>query len=64
MERVTGPEAAKYYAVADYLHEMQKTCFNNCVVDYQNKDIGAMEKECSKQCIAKHMTIYKDMLKQ
>ncbi len=64
MERVSAEDAHRFYALSTFLHDTQKNCYNHCVVDFQHKDIGAMEKECAKKCIAKHMTIYKDLIKK
>ena len=64
MEAVSAAEANRFLVVTNYLQSMQETCYSKCVVDFQSKDISAMEKECAKTCIAKHMTIYKDLIKQ
>lgn len=63
METVNSKDAHKFFAVTRYLYQINQTCFEKCVVDFQTKDIGPMEKECGVACLKKHMTIYKDMLK-
>lgn len=64
MEEVQANDANRFFTVTSYLQSVQDTCYNNCVVDFQNKDIGAMEKECAKACIGKHMHIYEEMVKK
>lgn len=61
MDAVPADQANKFFAITTYLQQVQGTCYDKCVVDFQSKDISAMEKECAKSCIRKHMTIYKDM---
>lgn len=62
METVSAEQANKFYTITNYLQKVQETCYDKCVVDFQSKDISAMEKECSKKCIQKHMVIYKDLV--
>ena len=64
MEAVSAADANRFLTVTSYLQNMQEICYKKCVVDFQSKDISAMEKECAKTCIAKHMTIYKELTKQ
>ena len=54
-------DANRFFTVTNYLQQVQETCFGKCVVDFQNHDIGAMEKECAHKCITKHMSIYRDI---
>ena len=61
MQSVQASDANRFFTITNYLQQVQATCFEKCVVDFQNKDIGAMEKECAKKCITKHMTIYRDL---
>jgi Tim10/DDP family zinc finger len=51
MEHATSNEAHKFYAVTRYLYQVNTNCFEKCVVDFQTKDIGAMEKECAAACL-------------
>jgi hypothetical protein len=62
-DSVNAREAHKFFTTTRYLYQVQQTCFDKCVVDFQTKDIGAMEKECALACLQKHMTIYKDLVK-
>lgn len=62
MESVNSKEANKFYAATKYLYQINKTCFDRCVVDFQTGDISAMEKECANACIKKHLTIFKDVV--
>ena len=64
MEEVQARDANRFYTITTYLQNVQDTCYNSCVVDFQSKDIGAMEKECAKACIQKHMHIYEDLVKK
>ena len=63
MEAVSASEAHKFFTTTKYLYQANSTCFDKCVVDFQTKDIGAMEKECAIACLRKHMVIYKDLIK-
>ena len=56
-------EANKFMATTRYLYDTSKTCYEKCVIDFQTKDIGPLEKECALSCLQKHMTIYKDLVK-
>lgn len=62
METVSADQANKFLTITSYLQKVQETCYDKCVVDFQTKDISAMEKECSQRCIQKHMVIYKDLV--
>jgi len=56
-------EAANtYFTTQQYLQQTHLDCYSSCVVDFQSKDISAMEKECAMNCIKKHMAIYPDLL--
>ena len=61
MDTVPADQAFKHYAITNYLQKIHETCYDKCVVDFQNKDISTMEKECAKNCLQKHMIIYKEM---
>lgn len=63
MEAVNSPHATHFYAVSHFLFQAQQTCNNRCVVDFQIKDLSAMEKECANACVQKHMVIMKDVAK-
>ena len=60
MHSVKASDANRFFTVTNYLYQVQETCYDKCVVDFQVKDIGVMEKSCAQACIAKHMTIYKE----
>lgn len=49
--------------MSHFLYKAQQTCNDKCLVDFQTKDLSAMEKECANACINKHMVIFKDVLK-
>jgi hypothetical protein len=40
---------------------MKNKCLESCLLDFQNKDLSAMEKDCAIGCISKHMAIYQDL---
>ena len=61
MDGVTSVEANKFYASTRYLYQVNQICNEKCVVDFQTKDLSAMEKECATACLRKHMTIYRDL---
>ena len=63
MESVSAYDAHKFFATSKYLYEINQNCYNKCVVDFQTKDLSAMEKECALACLKKHMAIYKDVVK-
>ena len=33
----------KFYTITNYLQKVQETCYEKCVVDFQSKDISAMD---------------------
>ena len=53
--------AHSLYASGHFLVTMQQTCYKSCVVDFQTKDISAMEKECANSCVRKHMAVFNDL---
>ena len=53
--------ANSYFTLMNYLQQTHLDCYSSCVVDFQSKDISAMEKECAMNCIKKHMAIYPDL---
>ena len=64
MDSATPAEANRFFATTKYLYETNRICYEKCVVDFQTKDLSAMEKECGLACLKKHMTIYKDVTGQ
>lgn len=63
MESVSASDAHRFFNTTRYIYQVNNFCYDKCVVDFQNKDLGSMEKECAKACLKKHMTIYKDLIK-
>jgi Tim10/DDP family zinc finger len=61
MDSVSSHDAHQFLATTKYLYDTNQLCFSKCVVDFQTKDISAMEKECALACLRKHMAIYKDL---
>ena len=61
MESVSATEANRFFATTKYLQETNRTCYEKCVVDFQTKDVSAMERECAMACLKKHMTIFRDV---
>lgn len=64
MDSVSATDAHRYFATTKYLFDTNRLCYDKCVVDFQTKDLSAMEKECALACLKKHMTIYKDVTGQ
>ena len=64
MESVSTTDANRFLATTKYLFEVNQLCYGKCVVDFQTKDLSAMEKECALACLKKHMTIFKDITGQ
>ena len=60
-QSLSAKDAHSIYTIMRYTSEAQKTCYNKCVVDFQTDNISAMEKECAKACITKHMAILNDL---
>ena len=54
-----GAEA--FVAMSKFYHDAKVKCYTVCVLDFQNDNIGAMEKEWTKACLKKHLTIYRDL---
>ena len=61
---VPAETAHTVFAASKYAIQVQQTCFDKCVVDFQTADIGAFEKECANACIQKHLTMWKQIVKQ
>ena len=64
MDSVSATEANRFFATTKYLNDTNCICYEKCVVDFQTKDVSAMERECAIACLKKHMTIYKDVASQ
>ena len=39
----------------------RNTCLSKCVVDFQSKDIGVMEKLCARHCLTKQMVVFREL---
>jgi hypothetical protein len=61
MERMDRDQANSFFASARFFSDMKNNCNSKCVVDFQHKNIGAMEMECAHACIQKFMTLYDDL---
>ena len=64
MEAVTANDANKFYAATRFVFQLNQMCYDKCVIDFQTKDLSAMEKECAISCLRKQLTIYKDIVDQ
>ena len=49
------------YAMASFMIKTQVDCFNQCLVDFQTRDISAMEQMCTKDCIRKAQVATQEM---
>jgi len=61
MDSVSATEGNQFIATTKYLYDTSRVCYEKCVVDFQTKDVSAMEKECALSCLKKNMAIYKDV---
>jgi len=41
-----------------YFFDTAQQCFDHCVQDFQSKSLSPQEKECTKACFTKQMSIY------
>ena len=41
-----------------YFFDTAQQCFDHCVSDFGSKNMSAAEKECTKGCFTKQMTIF------
>lgn len=64
MEAVSTNDANKFYATTRFIFQVNQLCYEKCVVDFQTKDLSAMEKECALSCLRKQLAIYKDLVNQ
>ena len=61
-DKTTSKKGAEsFVALSKFFHEAKTKCFDSCVLDFQNDNIGAMEKEWTKAWLKKHLTIYRDL---
>ena len=47
-----------FQASTKYFFDTAQQCFDHCVIDFQSKNLSAQEKECTKACFTKQMTIF------
>jgi hypothetical protein len=47
-----------FQASTKYFFDTAQQCFEHCVGDFQSKTLSAQEKECTKACFTKQMTIF------
>lgn len=47
-----------FQASTKYFFDTASQCFDHCVGDFQAKSLSAQEKECTKACFTKQMTIF------
>jgi Tim10/DDP family zinc finger len=47
-----------FQASTKYFFDTAQQCFEHCVTDFTSKSMSAAEKECTKACFSKQMTIY------
>eukprot|EP00347_Sterkiella_histriomuscorum_P017700 403348333 len=41
-----------------YFFDTAQQCFDHCVTDFQTKQLSAQEKECTKSCFVKQMSVF------
>lgn len=64
MERANTIDAATanyHMALGSFLVSSQVDCFNKCLVDFQTKDLSAMEQMCTSDCIKKSQVAVQEM---
>ena len=61
--RVDVPEksAVVIYTMANFFTKVNLLCHDKCVVDFQTKDVSAMETTCLNKCIYKQMHVFREM---
>ena len=47
-----------FQASTKYFFDTAQQCFEHCVADFSSKSLSTQEKECTKACFAKQMTIF------
>ena len=53
-----------FQASTKYFFDTAQQCFDHCVADFSSKSLSAQEKECTKACFTKQMTIYGSLVSQ
>lgn len=53
MDAVSAKDAHRFYVISKFLNDINEICYDKCVVDFQTKDLGTMEKECALACLKK-----------
>jgi len=51
-----------FQASTKYFFDTAQQCFDHCVTDFQAKSLTPAEKECTKACFTKQMTIYGSLI--
>jgi hypothetical protein len=47
-----------FQASTKYFFDTAQQCFDHCITDFQSKNLSTQEKECTKSCFTKQMTIF------
>lgn len=51
-----------FQASTKYFFDTAQQCFDHCVSDFSAKSLTTGEKECTKACFTKQMTIYGSLI--
>lgn len=51
-----------FQASTKYFFDTAQQCFDHCINDFSSKSMSAQEKECTKACFTKQMTIYGSLI--
>ena len=51
MNTTSSAKSLEYLSVAKQIFNNELECFNNCVEDFQTKELGKMEKHCLEGCM-------------
>ena len=58
---ISEKQAVLVYTMSNFFSEANKMCYQKCVVDFQTRDLSAMERECATKCIRKQLHVVKEM---
>lgn len=58
---ISEKQAVLVYTMQNFFAEANKMCYSKCVVDFQTRDLSAMERECAEKCVRKQLHVVKEM---
>ena len=45
-----------------YFFDTAQQCFDHCILDFQAKQLTAQEKECTKTCFVKQLSVFSSLV--